>query len=76
MQKGLYEGGGAYTWSNTSGEEKVGLSAGRPIRGGEGLIGRGIQYLSFPKISKGSNTSRVISICNSVTFIGTLHMTY
>ena len=29
---------GAYTWSNTSVKEKMGLSAGGPIRGG-GLIG-------------------------------------
>ena len=30
---------GAYTWSNTSGKKKVGLSKGEPIRGGgeEGL---------------------------------------
>ena len=28
------EGGGAYTWSNTSVKEKVGLSAEGPIRGG------------------------------------------
>ena len=33
-------GGGAYTRSNISGKEKVGLSAGEPIRGGEGAYRR------------------------------------
>ena len=31
---GLYEGGRAYAWSNTSVKEKVGLSEWGPIRGG------------------------------------------
>ena len=33
MRRGLYKGRGAYTWSNTSGKENVGLSAGREIGG-------------------------------------------
>ena len=37
---------GAYTRSNISGKEKVGLSAGEPIRWG-GLIGGEIRYRSF-----------------------------
>ena len=36
MRRGPYMRG-AYTWSNTSVKEKVGLSAKGPIRGGGGL---------------------------------------
>ena len=39
MREGLCTGE-AYRWSNTAVEEKVGLSAGRPIRGGGGLGAR------------------------------------
>ena len=47
--------GGAYTWSNTSVKEKMGLSAGSlyagaPIRGGGGLIGGEIRYTANHKI--------------------------
>ena len=36
--------GGAYTWSNTSVKEKVGLSAEGPIRGGEAYRRRNTVY--------------------------------
>ena len=42
--------GGAYTWSNTSVKEKVGLSVDGPIRGGGGggwLIGGEIRYVKI-----------------------------
>ena len=35
IREGLCAGGGAYTWSNTSVKEKVGLSAGEGLIGGE-----------------------------------------
>ena len=37
MRGGAYTKGGAYTWSNTSVNEKVGLPAEGPIPGGGGV---------------------------------------
>ena len=75
MQKGLYEGGLIRGVTQVVRKRWAYLREG--LYAGEGgLIGREIQYLSFPRISKGSNMSRVISIYNSVAFIGTLRMTY